>query len=87
MAITQADLDRIFTYHPPKPDQVARFRALRELARQFANGIVELSKPSREQSMAISHVQEAVMCVNAAIAIHESEIPIYGTEAPDVEKA
>jgi hypothetical protein len=79
--MTIDDLERIFTYHAPTPDQIDRYRALRVLARQFARAIVELSPASREQSLAISHVQEAVMCVNAAIAIHEA------TEVPHVEKA
>jgi len=72
---TPEELDCIFTYHAPHGDQLDRFRALRVMARQFAKAIVALSPVSREQSMAVSHVQEAVMCVNAAIAIHESEGP------------
>lgn len=68
----QFDLDAIFTYHAPTPDQIDRYRALRVLGRQLAKAILELSPASREQSLALSHVQQAVMCVNAAIAIHEA---------------
>jgi hypothetical protein len=73
MPLTSDDIDHIFTYHAPTADQIDRYRALRVLGREFAKGIIELSKPSREQSMALSHVQEAVMCVNAAIALHDAE--------------
>jgi len=66
------DIERIFTYHAPKPDQLPRYERIRAKAREFAELILADSPPSREQSMALSHVQEAVMCTNAAIAIHEA---------------
>lgn len=67
-----ADLARRFTYHPPKPDQVSRYTMLREEAAALANVVVTLTPPSREQSLALTKIEEAVMWANAAIARNES---------------
>lgn len=69
--MTQAELDNIFTYHKPFGDQNDRYIRIRELAKQFAAGIVQMCPSSREQSLAITKIQEATMCANAAIAINE----------------
>lgn len=66
-----AQLDAAFTYHAPKEDQVGRYFALRAAARDLAYQIVELTPPSREQSLALTKLEEAVMWANAAIARHE----------------
>ena len=65
-------LNKAFTYQPPKPDQVPRYEAIRELARGFAQQLVEMTPESREQSLALTHLEEVVMFANAAIARNES---------------
>jgi len=70
-AATSLDLQRRFTYHPPKNGQPERYVFLRDKARELAEMIAELSPPSREQSLAITHVEQAVMWANAAIARNE----------------
>jgi hypothetical protein len=65
------DLESIFTYHSPKGDQPDRYVRLREKAKELAYLIAETTPSSREQSLALTHVQTAVMFANAAIAIHE----------------
>lgn len=60
-----------FTYHSPQGNQAARYGLLREKAREFAELIAENSPASREQSLALTHLQEAVMFANAAIAVNE----------------
>lgn len=65
------DLDNIFTYHAPKEGQLERYVELRELAKAFAKGVQRLTPPSREQSVALTNIQQAVMWANAAIAINE----------------
>ena len=67
------DLKNVFSYHAPLPTQPARYVALRESARSFAEQIVALTPASREQSVALTNVQQAVMWANAAIAINEKE--------------
>ena len=63
------DLDNIFTYHAPSPDDRVAYEKLRNSAKQFAHAIVELTPPCADQSAAIRHVREAVMTANAAIAL------------------
>lgn len=66
-----ADLVNRFTHHPPKGDQAVRYGEIRQHAMQLATRITESTPPSREQSLAITHLEEAVMWANAAIARNE----------------
>lgn len=68
----RARLGEIFTYHAPKPDQPERYVAIREQAKQLALTMSECCPPSRELSLALTHLQQAVMFANAAIAINEA---------------
>lgn len=65
------ELDTRFTYHSPTADQVPRFTDIRREARLFAQLIAELCPESREQSLALTHLEQAVMYANAAIARRE----------------
>jgi hypothetical protein len=65
------DLDHRFTHHPPKGDQAVRYGEIRAGAKQLAHTIDELAPDSREKSLAITHLEEAVMWANAAIARNE----------------
>jgi len=67
----KADLDSIFSYHAPHTTQPERYVALRAKARELAQLITDLTPQSREQSVALTKVQEASMWANAAIAINE----------------
>lgn len=71
MPITKEDITSIFTYHAPKTDQPERYERIRESARGLAQLILSLTPESREQSLAITKLQEVVMFANAAIAINE----------------
>lgn len=57
-----------FIYHAPRQDQIPRYAALRTMALTFATMVVELTPPSREQSLALTKLGEAIMHSNAAIA-------------------
>lgn len=65
------ELDRIFTYNAPKADQPERYVAIRAKARELAELIQASTPASREQSLALTSVQQSVMWANAAIAINE----------------
>lgn len=65
------DLGTRFTYHPPKNDQAIRYEMIRDWGRQFAEAIEDKCPHSRERSLAITHIEEAVMWANAAIARNE----------------
>jgi hypothetical protein len=69
--MTPEQIENIFTYHSPKNDQPARYEALRSYAKGFALLIESSCKDSREKSLAITNLQQAVMWANASIAINE----------------
>lgn len=68
MAITKEELDNRFTYHAPKPGQPEKYEAIRAKAKELAALVVELCPESREQSVAVTKIEEASMWANAAIA-------------------
>lgn len=73
MPLDHAELRKRFTYHPPVGDQAERYESIREGAKAFAEGVLRLTPESREQSLAITHLEEAVFWANAAIARNEQE--------------
>jgi hypothetical protein len=66
-----ADLAKRFTYHPPKGSQPERYVAIREMAKELATLIVQCSHESREQSLALTKLEECSMWANAGIARNE----------------
>lgn len=65
------ELENNFTYHAPKPGQPERYKRLREKAKELALLILEECPSSREQSVAITHLETSVFWANAAIARNE----------------
>jgi len=71
---TQVDeIDLCFTYHAPFKGQSERYEAIREQAKNLAQQILRSTPASREQSLALTKIEEAVMFANAAIARREKE--------------
>ena len=68
---TVDDIENNFTYHPPKDGQQVRYESLRASARGLAFLVLDLTPESREQSLAITKIEEAVFWANAAIARNE----------------
>jgi len=69
-SLTQV-IEKFFTYHPPKNDQVARYTEIRDAGAELARVILKNTPGCADQSAAIRKVREAVMTSNAAIACHE----------------
>lgn len=67
-----AELETRFTYHPPKGDQAERYELIRSWAHELAKTIERKVPDSREKSLAITHVEQAVMWANAGIARRET---------------
>jgi hypothetical protein len=65
------DVDHLFTYHPPTPDQLERYESIRAAARVFAHVILLNTKPSADQAAAIRLLRECVMTGNASIALEK----------------
>lgn len=65
------NLDHVFAYHPPTPEQVEKYKRIRDAAKVFAQVILDETKGQygSDQEAAIRHVRNAVMTANAAIAL------------------
>jgi hypothetical protein len=68
-----ARIERDFTYHPPKGDQQERYQQIRNKAKELALLIADNTPASREQSLALTHLEEVVMFANASIARNEHD--------------
>lgn len=71
---TDIDLKRIerdFTHHAPKGDQAERYQMIRSAAKAVAANLLVQCPPSRERSLALTHLEESVFWANAAIARNE----------------
>lgn len=66
-----AEIETRFTYHAPVGNQSERYTETRALAKQLAIWIVENTPESREQSLALTKLDEVVFWSNAAIARRE----------------
>lgn len=66
-------IDNIFTYHKPFGQQAQKYEELRAYGGRLAQLINAVCPESREKSLAITQVQQAIMWANAAIAINEKE--------------
>jgi hypothetical protein len=82
-----ADIERRFTYHPPAGDQIERYDALRVQAKNLAMIVLEFTPPTREQSLALTKLEEAIMWANAAIARHEPAAELCGGSDRIVQEA
>lgn len=71
MRITEGEITKRFTRQPLMDDQPVRDRRVRECALSMARTIVDLTPECREQSLALTALEEAVMWANAAIARNE----------------
>lgn len=67
----QKDLINRFMYHEPKGDQSGRYAELRTAVRALAVQIVQLTPVSREQSTALTKLDEVMFFANASIARNE----------------
>jgi hypothetical protein len=64
-------IEHNFTYHAPKPGQPERYQAIREKAKELALLIAESTPQSREQSLALTKLEECSFWANASIARNE----------------
>lgn len=68
MAINPEELGIRFTYHAPSPEQVLTYEAIRAKGLEFAHFLEAHVPQSRELSLAITALEQAVMWGNAALA-------------------
>ena len=68
-----ARLENNFTYHSPIGDQPQRYTDLRQAVKSVATSMMQNCPPSRELSLALTKLEEAVFWANAAIARNEKQ--------------
>jgi hypothetical protein len=66
--MSRDEIGQRFTYHPPQDHQVPKYQLIRAKATELAQLIVKLTHVSREQSLALTNLEQAVMWANASIA-------------------
>ena len=64
-------IENNFKYHAPQEGQPERYLAIRNAAREFANLLIHTCPETREQSLALTALEESVMWANASIARNE----------------
>jgi hypothetical protein len=69
--MTADQINNNFSYHAPKNDQQQRYETIRAEARDLAFIINGLCPESREKSLALTNLEQAIMWANAAIARNE----------------
>ena len=62
------NLNKNFTYYPPEDWQVEKYAKIRAMAHEYAMFLQEACPASRELSIALTNLEQAVMWANAAIA-------------------
>jgi hypothetical protein len=70
--ITQGELQARFGYLTLNDEQRAAVEQVRSKVMAAAEAIAELSPPSREQSLSLTHLEEAAMWGNKAISRGET---------------
>ena len=62
------DLDNIYAYHKPSALQSMKYDMIRAYAKQLADAIETVCPDSRERSLAITNLQQALLWVQASIS-------------------
>jgi len=66
--MTSVEMNLRFTYHLPTREQILAYDVIRTTAKSLACAIDATCPDSREKSLAITKLEEAMMWANAAIA-------------------
>lgn len=61
-------IENDFSYHAPSPEKIDKHETLREATKALALMYLELVPGGREQSLALTKLEEAVMWANAGVA-------------------
>ncbi len=69
--MAQDNLANRYTYHAPQANQLPRYELIRAACLTLAELIVANTPPSREQAVALTHLDGVMFNANAAIARNE----------------
>lgn len=70
------DLDERFDYHAPDENRTKAHEAMRRAMKIAATQVLGIVPPGREQSLAITALEEAMMWANAGIARKQSDYAV-----------
>ena len=63
-------LAQFFTYHPTSPEQIPKYAAINQAAKNFAEVILQNCPPGADRSAAIRLIREARMTANASVELN-----------------
>jgi len=67
----QKALDHAYGYHPPTPDQIARYAAINDAAKAFEKTVLENCPSSADRTFACRQIRDARMTANRSIALEQ----------------
>lgn len=62
-------VEEAFAQHPPTPEQLTKYAALRNAAKVYAKAIRDNTPASKDQTEAIDKVRESLYAANVSIAL------------------
>lgn len=71
-------IERNFTYHTPRPNDIPKMASVRSQCRMLALLIDSYMPDSREKSLALTALEEVSMWTNAGIVRNEEQIVMLG---------
>jgi hypothetical protein len=72
--VSRQEIEDRFTHHPPSNDTVvSTHEVTRAAVKRVAHKLDNLLPDSREKSLALTHLEQALFWANAAIARHCNE--------------
>ena len=72
--IVDYDMENVYTYHRPTPEQAMKYTQIREAVKAAAEAVLGLCPDSRERDTALQRLEEGVMWANAAVARNEPDL-------------
>lgn len=68
-----ARIERSLTNITPNPERIERIESLRASAKSLARSIIMTCEPSRERSLALTHLEEVTMWAVKAIILEAGD--------------
>lgn len=67
----EQEIDHAYTYHPTTPEQIERYAAINEAAKNFERVVLENCPSSADRTFATRQIRDARMTANRSIALHK----------------